>query len=245
MGVFQQNHGWRLTLEEVKWLFDWHLVRGNNLIDPHAVFYSIRGRRAWESDPDLCLHNVWRPYIGILNRYAQRVSSILCDGSQVCDVAILGDGDNLPWEAAAQLYRNQIEFLYVDDQAVAEGSIGDGVMNIGSQSYRAIIVEGDPVLGSKTREHLKAFESGGGRLTRSCSEKGWERASISWRSESPIQWPTLTKVYNSPPVSWARSNWFYVAANPEIARCLPLSGIGSEIFGLELIPKFTGPSSKW
>ena len=57
-------YGWRMTLEEMKWLFDWHLVRGNNLIDPHAVFYSIRGRRAWESEPDLCLHNTWRPYVG-------------------------------------------------------------------------------------------------------------------------------------------------------------------------------------
>lgn len=157
-------YGWRLTLEEVKWLFDWHLVRGNNLINPHAVFYSIRGRRAWESEPDLCLHNVWRPYICILNRYAQRVSRILCDGAHVCEVAVLGDGDNLPWEAARQLYRNQIDFLYLDDEAVADGTVRDGLFEAGSQSYRAIIIEGKPVLGSSAREHLDVFQSGGGLL---------------------------------------------------------------------------------
>ena len=128
-------YGWKLTLEEVKWLFDWHLVRGNNLINPHAVFYSIRGRRAWESEPDLCLHNVWQPYVGLINRYAQRVSRILCDGTHVCEVAVLGDGDNLPWEAAAHLYRNQIDFLYLDDEAVADGWVRDGALETGSPLY--------------------------------------------------------------------------------------------------------------
>ena len=116
-------YGWRLTLEEMKWLFDWHLVRGNNLIDPHAVFYSIRGRRAWESEPDLFLHNTWRPYVGLINRYAQRLSWLLCDGLQVCQVAILGDGSAMPWQAARQLYQRQIDFLYLDAAAVAQATV--------------------------------------------------------------------------------------------------------------------------
>ncbi len=157
-------YGWRLTLEEVKWLYDWHLVRGNNLINPHAVFYSIRGRRAWESEPDLFLHNVWRPYMPFLNRYAQRVSRLLCDGEHICDVAILGDGDNLPWEAAGQLYRNQIDFLYLDDMAVAEASVKEGGLEIGSQTYRVIVIEGEPELSPETKERLKEFERRGGRV---------------------------------------------------------------------------------
>ena len=36
-------YGWRMTCSELKWLYDWHFVRGNNLINAHAVFYSIRG----------------------------------------------------------------------------------------------------------------------------------------------------------------------------------------------------------
>jgi hypothetical protein len=155
-------YGWKLTLEEVKWLFDWHLVRGNNLMNPHAVFYSIRGRRAWESEPDLCLHNVWRPYVGLVNRYAQRVSGMLCDGMHVCAVAVLGDGDNLPWEAAGQLYRNQIDFLYLDGQAVADATVVEGVLESGTQTYQVIIVDGDPVLSPQASEQLGKFEQGGG-----------------------------------------------------------------------------------
>ena len=60
-------YGWRHSLDEVKWLFDWHLVRGNNLINPHAFFYSIRGRRAWESElGHRTLLSPWKKFAGKL-----------------------------------------------------------------------------------------------------------------------------------------------------------------------------------
>ena len=157
-------YGWRLTLEEMKWLFDWHLVRGNNLIDPHAVFYSIRGRRAWESEPDLCLHNTWRPYVGLVNRYAQRLSWLLCDGTHVCDVAILGDGNAIPWQAAKQLYQRQIDFLYLDQRAVGEAAVDGATLAVGTQSYRVVVVDGDPALGEDARRVLQEFAAVGGHI---------------------------------------------------------------------------------
>jgi len=159
-------YGWRLTLDEIKWLFDWHLVRGNNLINPHAVFYSIRDRRAWESEPDLGVHNVFWPYFPPLATYARRLSWLLCDGAHVCEVAVLGDGNSLPWQAARQLYQSQIDFLYVDDQAVAEGQVGEATIAIGTQVFRAVIVDGDPPLGDAAQRKLKVFEKAGGLLLR-------------------------------------------------------------------------------
>jgi len=157
-------YGWQLTLDEIKWLFDWHLVRGNNLINPHAVFYSIRNRRAWESEPDLGIHNVFWPYFKQLATYARRISWLLADGEQVCDLAVLGDGNALPWQAAKQLYQNQIDFLYVDPSAVAEGSVENGHLGIGTQQYRAIVIDGKPLLSEETREKLEAFAASGGLL---------------------------------------------------------------------------------
>ena len=157
-------YGWQLTLDEIKWLFDWHLVRGNNLINPHAVFYSIRDRRAWESEPDLGVHNVFWPYFQRLATYARRISWLLTDGEQICDLAVLGDGNALPWQAAKQLYQHQIDFLYIDDLAVSGGVVEAGLLAIGTQKYRTVVIDGDPLLSEETRKKLAAFEASGGQF---------------------------------------------------------------------------------
>lgn len=155
-------YGWNLTLDEVKWLFDWHLVRGNNLINPHAVFYTIRDRRAWESEPDLALHNVWWPHFATLAHYARRLSWLLTDGEHICHVAIFGDGNDLPWQAAKQLYERQIDFLYLDDRAVAESSVSDGRLVVGTQAYRVIVLDDPPPLTVAANQQLVAFQETGG-----------------------------------------------------------------------------------
>lgn len=157
-------YGWGLTLDETKWLFDWHFVRGNNLMCPHAVYYSIRDRRAWESEPDLGVHNVWWPHFHHLAGYGRRLSWLLADGQHVCDVAILGDGNDLPWRAAKQLYEDQIDFLYVDDAAVGAATIEGGHLEVGTQRYRVVIVDGDPSLSDESRANLDRFQAGGGQV---------------------------------------------------------------------------------
>ena len=72
----------------------------------------------------------------MVNRYAQRLSWLLCDGLQVCQVAILGDGSAMPWQAARQLYQSQIDFLYLDDGAVAEATVDGATLAVGTQAYR-------------------------------------------------------------------------------------------------------------
>ena len=41
-------YGHDLTYDEMQWLASWCLVRGQNLLYPHAFYYSIRGPR-WTS----------------------------------------------------------------------------------------------------------------------------------------------------------------------------------------------------
>ena len=157
-------YGWRMTLDETKWLFDWHLVRGNNLLNPHAAFYSIRERRAWESEPDIGVHNVWWPYYKHIAIYGRRLSWLLSDGEHVVSAAILGNGNNLPWRAAKQLYQSQIDFLYIDNEAVESSECVGGSLQIGKQRYPVIIIEGNPLLSEKAKDLLKAFKKNGGRI---------------------------------------------------------------------------------
>ncbi|HEU5317564.1 MAG TPA: hypothetical protein VFX49_15735, partial [Chloroflexota bacterium] len=157
-------YGWRLTLDEAKWLIDWHLVRGNNLFIPHAVFYSVRGARAFESEPDVGLHNVWWPHFQRLMRYTRALSWLLTDSEHVCDVAILGTGHDLPWRAARTLYETQIDFLYVDDAALAASTVRGDRLVCGSQAYRVVVRDGDVALSRRALSHLSEFTAAGGTL---------------------------------------------------------------------------------
>ena len=113
-------YGWQLSLDEAKWLLDWHLVRGVNLHYPHACFYSIRGRRAYESEPDIGIHNVWWPYFGLLSDYTRRLCWLLCEAEPVCRVAVLTDPNAAAWSAAKVLYRNQVDFFYIGPRELDE-----------------------------------------------------------------------------------------------------------------------------
>jgi hypothetical protein len=155
-------YGWRLTLDELKWLFDWHLVRGNNLISPHAVFYSLRGRRAWESEPDVGLHNAFWPYMATLANYVRRVCWALTDGEHVCQVAVLGDGHALPWQAARCLYQAQVDFLYLDDLAVSQATVAGGRLRVGAMRYSVVVVDGAPSLSPACCQRLDQFVAAGG-----------------------------------------------------------------------------------
>ncbi|MEZ4870381.1 MAG: hypothetical protein R3C14_54125 [Caldilineaceae bacterium] len=134
-------YGWQLTLDEAKWLLDWHLVRGNNLFFLHAAFYSVRGRRAFESEPDIGLHNVWWPHFQLLGDYLRRLCWLLSDGEEQCTVAILTDGNAAAWNAAKVLYQNQIDFLYVDDQALTQAQVDGTSLCIGTQQLRCVICD--------------------------------------------------------------------------------------------------------
>jgi hypothetical protein len=156
-------YGWRLTLDEAKWLIDWHLVRGNNLFFLHACFYSIRGRRAFESEPDLGVHNVWWPYFRVLGDYIRRVCWLLTDGLEVCEVAVLTDPNSMAWSAAKALLQEQIDFIYVDDRALRQACIEDGRLVIGQHRFRAVVCDPPGVAVTPScRAVLDAFRDAGG-----------------------------------------------------------------------------------
>ncbi len=134
-------YGWQLTLDETKWLIDWHVVRGTNLFFLHAAFYSLRGRRAYESEPDIALHNLWWPYFRLIADYVRRLCWLLSDSEEICDVAVLTDANHAAWTAAKVLYQNQIDFLYIDEAALERAQTDGNQLVIGSQRFRAILCD--------------------------------------------------------------------------------------------------------
>ena len=159
-------YGWHLTLDAVKWLLDWHFVRGINLFFPHACFYSIRGRRAYESEPDLGVHNVWWPYWGLVADYVRRLCWLCTDAEELCEAAILCDPEHLPWQAAKVLYENQVPFLYVGSDTVREAVLDGGQLCLGRAGVRVSTLVVDPAgsVDPEAQAAVAAFTAAGGTV---------------------------------------------------------------------------------
>lgn len=147
-------YGHELTYDEMCWLANWLLVRGCNLLIPHAFYYSVRGPRYHERPPDVGLHSAWwgEPFAEFA-RASRRLCWLNTDSVQVCHVAILGGHHRLPWRAARDCLERQIDFNYLDVEDLPRCKIGDdGTLQLAGQTYHALIV--DDVLTDAARQWL-------------------------------------------------------------------------------------------
>ena len=160
------GYGWQLTLDEVKWVLDWLFVRGTNRIYLHASFYSVRGRRAFESEPDLTFQNVWWQYFGGLGDYGRRMNWLLSDGELIAPIGVLSDGDVLSWQASRVLQQHQHDFIFIDDPALAAAEVHEGGLVAGDQRLQLLVLDRPGPLSPRAAVRLAEFERAGGRVVR-------------------------------------------------------------------------------
>src|SRR5690606_32495685 len=108
----------------------------------------------------------WWPNIGVLHDYLGRMSLLLRRGRRVVRVGILADPHDLPWRTARRLYEAQLDFCYLDDEAVAAGRVDDGSLVVGDLELTAVIDErpADLPRDERAAEALGAFARAGGVL---------------------------------------------------------------------------------
>jgi hypothetical protein len=137
--------GHELAFDEMRWLAHWLLIRGCNLLIPHAFYYSVRGARLHERPPDVGLHSPW--WDNGFTEFAlacRRLCWLNTDSELVCHVAILGEHHHLPWRAAKACFQHQIEFNYLDvEDLIYHTSIVENTLRIADQRYSVLIVDGE------------------------------------------------------------------------------------------------------
>jgi hypothetical protein len=135
--------GHQLTFDEMKWLADWLLVRGVSLLIPHAFYYSVRGPRIDERPPDVGPHSPWWPGFRAFADYAARLGGMNSEGRHVCEVAVLGLADELPWRAAKALFESQVDFNYLEARHLWEDATVDaGGVHLAGMRYRVLVLDG-------------------------------------------------------------------------------------------------------
>ncbi|HUV67862.1 MAG TPA: glycosyl hydrolase, partial [Sedimentisphaerales bacterium] len=163
-GAFGHN----FTFDEMKWLTGWLIVRGCNMLVPHAFYYSVRGPRIDERPPDVGPNSPWWSGYKPFAEACSRLCWLNTDSKHVCSLAILGLNDYLSWEAAKVCFQNQRDFNYLEARHLWEDARveADGI-HIAGMHYKALIVQCEPP--AKAKEALGVLERAG-RLIR------WDKA---------------------------------------------------------------------
>jgi hypothetical protein len=153
-------YGHNFTFEEMKWLTNWLIIRGCNMLVPHAFYYSIRGPRIDERPPDVGPNSPWWDQYKTFADASRRLCWLNTDSKHICSLAILGLNDYLPWEAAKVCFQNQLDFNYLEARHLWEDAQvrPDGI-HIKGMHYKALIAEFEPPL--KAKEPLQVLENSG------------------------------------------------------------------------------------
>jgi hypothetical protein len=135
-------YGHNLTFDEMNWLANWCFVRGQNMLFPHAFYYSVRGPRLDERPPDVGPNAKWwdnyKPYADACSR----LSWINTDSRHVCDIAILGEAEWLPDKSAKILYQNQRDFNYLEIRhLINDCTIDEEGVHIADMTYKLLIID--------------------------------------------------------------------------------------------------------
>jgi hypothetical protein len=187
------SSGWGGTLEETfDWLLPW-LRAGANLYDPHAVYYSTRGGW-WEwAPPSTCWRQpYWRHY-SLFAGAVSRLCYLLSQGDHLCDIGVLfptvtvqahttPDGARPRARQAHDTYveivgrmvwfdaqpgvldQDRRDYDILDDDSLQRATVENGVLSIGREHYRAIVLPGCVTLAGESAEMLARFAESGGLL---------------------------------------------------------------------------------
>jgi hypothetical protein len=148
----------------MKWLTSWLIVRGCNLLYPHAFYYSIRGPRIDERPPDVGPNSAWWEEYKPFADSVRRLCWLNTDSKHICEIAILGLNNHLPWQAAKVCFQNQRDFNYLEARHLWEDAeVDENGINIAGMHYRALIIEVEPP--AKAKQALEVLDKAG-RLIR-------------------------------------------------------------------------------
>ena len=150
-------YGHNFTFEEMKWLANWLLIRGCNMLYPHAFYYSVRGPRIDERPPDVGPNSEWWDRFKPFADATSRICRLNADSEHVCSLAILGLSDYLPWKAARVCFEHQHDFNYLEvEDLFGKTEVSEDGIVVGSMCYRGLIVESDvPIPATSATKRLE------------------------------------------------------------------------------------------
>ena len=154
-------YGHNFTEQEMQWIADWCFVRGVNMLLPHAFYYSVRGPRLDERPPDVGPNSAWWNDYEKFATYCRRLCWLNTDSEHICNVAILGEADRLPWRAAKVLFQHQRDFNYLETRDLTMAEVNKNGIFINGMHYEALVLEGEYALNAEEEAALNMLKQSG------------------------------------------------------------------------------------
>ena len=178
--------GWDVSFEELKWILEWQMVKGVNLLCQHLEGYSLGGLRKRDYPAGHFFQNPWWKDYKAFMDFAARVGMLLAEGEIECEVLVLHTissawmyrSDDHAWQQDVDarytskltdmitwLDKNQI-LHHLGDETVMENlaTVENSVLRVGEMTYKTVIVPAAAVISSFTLSLLEQFKAGGGNL---------------------------------------------------------------------------------
>jgi len=176
--------GWNISFEELKWIAEWQLVQGVDLICQHLSLYSLRGCRKRDYPPSLHYQQPWWDDYKLLNDYFARLTLMLTRGKHVADILLLHTIESA-WTSYRPDDSSEVDALNADLVALSSALLGmhcdfdfgdesilaehgrtqsDGTLRIKSCTYSVVIVPRCVTLRSTTLALLQRFMERGGAV---------------------------------------------------------------------------------
>ncbi len=177
--------GWAVSFADLKWLYQWQMVHGVNLLCQHLQGYSLRGIRKRDYPASLFRHQPWWPYYRQFNDYVSRLGVLLSEGEVEVDVLLLHgiSSAHLLFDVtdgakaaildlfqhfitlSQQLFAAHVEHHYGDETIMEQhGDVEGDTLRIGRQRYRAVVLPRLTNLSRRQAELLTDFAGQGGLI---------------------------------------------------------------------------------
>ncbi len=169
--------------DELKWVYEYHMVRGVNLICQHLEGYSNRGIRKRDYPPAMFIQQPWWSDYGIFNDAMSRIGMLLCGGDDKVDTLVmhlqtsawtLFDNskecmddimkyNGLLDDVMVSLERKHVNFHLGDETMIERhGRVEGKYFIIGEKKYSTIVLPEYIMMLDNTEKLLEQFRANGG-----------------------------------------------------------------------------------
>ncbi|MBN2451947.1 MAG: hypothetical protein JXR77_16290, partial [Lentisphaeria bacterium] len=175
--------GWNVSFEELKWMFEWQMVRGVTLLCQHLEGYSLRGIRKRDYPPSLFFQQPWWEEYRAFNDAMSRIGMLLSVGEPCVEVLVVHPQSSawLDFDQGANrglrerneaflgltraLEAAHVPFHYGDERILRRhGEVVADRLRVGQCRYAVVVVPPVSTLARETAILLRDFALAGGAL---------------------------------------------------------------------------------